>query len=68
MSLPHPDLHVRLPERVKSELKALADARGEPESKVAADLITRALMGEPYALRVAAARMIKLGILGSGGE
>lgn len=68
MSLDKPDLHVRLDERVMLELKTLADARCEPVSKVAADLIARSVMGEAYAIRVAAARMLRAGILGSNGE
>lgn len=65
MSLDKPDLHIRLEDRVMLELEVLAKARCEPMSKVAADLITRALMGEPYALRIAAAQMLKAGIMGS---
>lgn len=68
MSLDKPDVHIRLDERVMPELEILAKARCEPASKVAADLITRSLMGEPYALRVAAARMIGAGLIGSNGE
>ena len=68
MSLDKPDVHVRLDDIVLLHLKALADARCEPVSKVAADLITRSVMGEPYALRVAASRMIKAGLMGSNGE
>lgn len=65
MSLDKPDLHVRLDDRVMLELKVLADARCEPINKVAADLITRALMGEPYSLRLAAVRMINAGLVGN---
>jgi uncharacterized membrane protein (DUF2068 family) len=68
MSLDKPDLHIRLDDRVMLELKILADARCEPISKVATDLITRALMGEPYALRLAAARMIGSGLLGKNAD
>lgn len=66
MSLDKPDLHIRLDEKVMLELKILAEVRCEPMSKVAADLITRALMGEPYALRIAAAQMLKAGMLKAG--
>ena len=68
MSLDKPDLHLRLDERAMLELKTLADARCETVTKVASDLLTRSLMGESYAIRLAAARMLRAGILGSDGE
>ncbi len=52
VSLPKPDLHVRISER----------------AAVAGELLTKALLGEGHAMRLAAQRYLKAGIVGSLGE
>lgn len=67
MSLPKPDLHIRIGEEAKATLGLLADAYELPESVLAARLLERTLLGEGHALRLAARRMVRSGIAGSHG-
>lgn len=68
VSLPKPDLHVRISERAMRELDALAVALSKDRGVVAGELLTKALLGEGHAMRLAAQRYLKAGIVGSVGE
>ncbi len=67
MSLPKPDLHVRLSERAMEVLRAVTVAeRGEdyPTATMAANLLEEALLGRAHTLTVAAERMAAAGFGG----
>lgn len=63
-------VHVRLTDEADAMLEMIAVARGDGATKgsVAADLLHRALLGEGHALRVAAARMVRAGLVGTNGD
>jgi hypothetical protein len=46
-------------------LELLAESMGQEKSKLASVLLTRTLLGEGHALRVAALRLSRLGMTGS---
>lgn len=68
MSLPKPDLHVRVNDDAMALLDALATVRGIAKAELAGELLERTLLGEGHAIRVAAARLVRSGFCGSGGE
>lgn len=66
MSLPKPDLHVRLSAEAKALLRLLAEVEQAPEGTVAARYLEEALLGKGHVLKVAARQLSRLGIEGSG--
>ncbi len=58
-------MHVRLSDEADAVLELLAQAQGVDKSRIAGDLLHRTLLGEAHALRVAAARFARLGLIGS---
>ena len=68
MSLPKPDLHVRLSLDAKAMLRLLADVEQVPESVVAARYLEEALLGKGHVLKVAARQLRRAGFAGSEGD
>jgi hypothetical protein len=68
MSLPRPDLHVRVSPETRAALRLLADMEQCPDSTLAARIIEEAVMGRFHVLRVAARQASRLGIDGSDAE
>lgn len=68
MSLPKPDLHVRVNPDCKAMLGLLAEVHQLPESVVAAQILERAVLGEGHVLKVAARQLARAGIGGSARE
>ena len=68
MSLPKPDVHVRLSEKGMAALEALATSKSKDKGRVAGELLERALLGEVHGLIEAAQKLNRLGMLGSGRE
>jgi len=68
VSLPKPDLHVRVSPECKAALQLLAEVDQVPESVIASRIIEDAVLGKFHALRVAAREMRRMGIDGSEGE
>ena len=68
MSLPKPDLHVRISDEAKATLRLLADVEQVPESTLAARYIEEALMGKGYVLKIAARQLCRRGCDGSERE
>lgn len=62
MSLPKPDIHVRLSETAMRELRFLAEAEGTEISRVATRLLEASLLGATHAMKVAAKRVLLSGI------
>lgn len=60
--------HVRLSDEADTLLELLAEAQRIDKSKLAADLLHRVLLGEGHALKVAAMRLARLGMIGSHGN
>lgn len=58
--------HVRLSDEADAMLELLSEAQRVEKSKLASDLLHRALLGEGRALKVAAIRLSRLGL--SGGD
>ena len=56
--------HVRLCDASDAMLTFLAESKGEDKSKIAADILRRALLGEGHDLKVAADRIHSLGLTG----
>ena len=57
--------HVRLNDEADAMLELLSESRQEDKSKLASDILHRALLGEGHALKVAAMRLSRSGLLGS---
>jgi hypothetical protein len=68
MSLPKPDLHIRIHRDAKAMLGLLAEVQQLPESVVAAQLLERAILGEGHMLKVAARQLRRAGDWGSHGD
>lgn len=65
MSLPKPDLHIRVSEECRAALRLLADVEQCPDSTLAARLIEESVMGRFHVLKLAARMARRLGIEGS---
>ena len=68
MSLPKPDLHVRVSADCKAMLALLADVEQVPEAVLAARYLEEAVLGRGHALKIAARQLRRLGINGNEGE
>lgn len=68
MSLPKPDLHVRVSAECKALLSLLVEVEQVPEAVLAGRYLEDAVLGKGHALKIAARQMRKLGINGSEGE
>ena len=68
MSLPKPDIHVRLLPDADAALELIAAVEQRTKVAVAEQLLTERLLGRGYAVRVAALRFARLGLSGSGRE
>ena len=60
--------HVRLNDEADAMLELLAEAQRVDKSKLASDLLHRSLLGEGHALKVAALRLSRLGMMGRQGN
>lgn len=49
-------------------LEVLAQSQGKPAATLAGELIEEAVLGKGHALRVAAAKLARLGLCGIAGE
>lgn len=65
MSLPKPDLHIRISDEARAALHLLAEMEDCPASHLAGRLIEEALLGRFHAIKVAARHARRLGIDGS---
>lgn len=63
MSLPKPDLHIRLSDKAMNELRFLAEVEGSEPGRVAARLLEQSLFGAGHAVKVAARRVLLAGNL-----
>ena len=61
-------VHCRLHEQADSVLEALALASNKDKSAIASELLHAALLGAGHNLRLAAERMLRSGLIGSGRE
>lgn len=61
-------VHVRLTDEADAMLELLSESKQEDKSKLAANILQRALLGEGHALKVAAMRLARLGMQGSDRE
>ena len=68
MSLPKPDLHVRVSAECKAALQLLAEVDQVPESVIAARLLEESVLGRFHVLKIAAREMRRMGIDGSERE
>ena len=68
MSLPKPDLHVRVSDECKAALRLLAEVDQVPESVIAARLLEESVLGRFHVLKIAAREMRRMGIDGSERE
>lgn len=68
VSLPKPDLHIRISTEAKAALALLADVEQAPESVLAARLLEESILGKAHILKVAARHLRHLGLSGNEGE
>ena len=68
MSLPKPDLHIRVSHECKAALALLSEVEQAPEAVVAARYLEELILGKVHALKVAARQLSRLGIAGMEGE
>lgn len=65
MSLPKPDLHIRVSADCKALLGLLAEVEQVPVSTLAEHILEEAVLGKGHILTVAARSLSRLGIAGS---
>ncbi|MBP8282888.1 MAG: hypothetical protein KAX46_03090 [Chromatiaceae bacterium] len=68
MSLPKPDLHIRISADCRALLSLLAEVEQVPMSTLAEHIVEEAILGRGHSLKLAARQMSRLGIAGSGRE
>lgn len=68
MSLPKPDLHVRISHDCKAALALLAEVEQVPESVIASRLIEEAVLGRIHTIKIAARQLGRSGLAGSDWE
>lgn len=71
MSLPKPDLHIRISDTAMQALRAVTCAeRGEdfPIATMAADLLDEKLLGRTHTIKLAAERLARAGFSGKDRE
>lgn len=68
MSLPKPDLHIRVSPECKATLALLAEVEQTPEAVLAGRLLERVILGEGHTLKIAARRLRRQGLNGSNGD
>lgn len=68
MSLPRPDLHIRVTPECKALLTLLAEVEQAPEAVVAARLLEECVLGRGHVLKIAARQYRRLGIAGTNGD
>lgn len=68
MALEKKSTHVRLDPDIDSMLSVLADASEKDKAEIAAMLLTKAVVGEFHALRLAADRIERFGLSGIVGN
>jgi hypothetical protein len=64
MSLPKPDLHVRLDPIAKAKLALLAEVAGVTETKLASQYLEEMILGKAHVLTVAARQLSRMGFDG----
>ena len=64
MSLPKPDLHLRLSPEAKATLHLLAEVEGAPESTLAGQYLEEPLLGKGHVLKIAARQLSRMGFDG----
>jgi hypothetical protein len=62
------DIHVRICDEADAVLELLATSERKNKTQVAAELLERSLLGEGYALKIAARRFARLGFDGIAGD
>jgi hypothetical protein len=68
MSLPKPDIHVRLSTEAKAMLSLLAQVEQVPESVLAGRYLEETILGRSHALTVAARKLRRQGFSGNDGD
>lgn len=65
MSLPKPDLHIRISADCRALLSLLAEVEQAPVSTLAERFLEEAVLGKGHALKLAARQLARMGIAGS---
>ena len=68
MSLPKPDLHIRISADCRALLSLLAEVEQVPMSTLAEHIVEEAILGRGHSLKLAARQLVRMGIAGSGRE
>lgn len=68
MSLEKKSTHVRMDEEIHDQLRILSEATNKDIAELAAELLTKAVVGEFHVFRLAAERMHRLGFGGTRGD
>lgn len=61
-------VHIRLSQECHERIQVMADLNGKTIADIAEALIDEAVMGRFHAVKVAAERIVRLGIAGKAGE
>lgn len=68
MSLPKPDLHLRISVEADTALALIAEYEDKPKAEVAGQLLDTALLGPVHAIKLILRKARRLGFAGSDGE
>lgn len=64
MSLPKPDMHIRIDSVADAKLEMLAEVAGVPKTTLAAQIIEESVLGKAHVLTVAARKLARMGFDG----
>lgn len=68
MSLPKPDIHVRVSDEAKATLRLLAEVEQIPAAVLAGRYLDEILLGKGHVLKIAARELARMGTAGTAGE
>ncbi|MBZ4194179.1 MAG: hypothetical protein LAE24_07730 [Candidatus Contendobacter sp.] len=68
MSLPKPDLHLRISAEADVALTLIAEYEDKPKAEIAGQLLDTALLGHVYGIKLILRKAKRLGFAGNEGE
>lgn len=68
MSLPKPDLHLRISAEADAALALIAEYEDKPKAEIAGQLLDTALLGHGHAIKLILRKAKRLGFAGNEGE
>ncbi len=68
MSLPKPDLHIRITAEADAALALIAEYENRPKAEIAGQLLDTTLLGQVHAIKLILRKAKRLGFAGNEGD